>query len=106
MNDNSFTVNSPNVDISCDGGVWFLKIHNEDYTSIRAKFPDLNFYPVLVDGEAGIDTKSLSRIFRMSPYNYYECELHCIGDTVIVDNVVVKNSLLDGEILHRISFGV
>ena len=106
MNDNSFTVKSPNISLSRDGDIWSLNIHTEDYTTIQARFPDLNFCTVLLDGEAGTDTDTIARIFRMSPYNYYDCELHRMGDTVVVNTVVVRNSLLDGEVLHRISFGV
>lgn len=106
MNDNVFIVKSPNVSLSRDINDWVLDIHTEDYSNIRARFPDLNCYPVILDGDAGTDTDTISRIFRMSSYNYYECVLHRIGDTNIVDTIVVRNSLLDGEILHRISFGV
>jgi hypothetical protein len=106
MDNNCFTVKSSNITLSCDGDIWSLNIHTEDYTTIQARFPDLNCYPVLVDGDVGTDAHTLSRIFTMSPYNYYDCELHRMGDTIVVGSVVVRNRLLDGEVLHRISFGV
>jgi hypothetical protein len=106
MDNDSFTVKSSNISLSRVGDIWSLNIHTEDYTTIQARFPDLNCYPVLVDGDVGVDADTIARIFRMSPYNYYDCELHRMGDTVIVNTVVVRNSLLDGEVLHRISFGV
>ena len=108
MNVRTFTVKSPNVGLlqQNDGAAWMLDIQNEDGNHIEALLPDLTRYPVIIDDEPYGDTNALSRVFNMSPYNHYECLLHCNGVTTIADTVVVRNSLLDDEVLHRISFGV
>ena len=78
------------------------RTQTEDYTITQAKFPNLSNYVVLVDGEAIVGHDTVSRIFSMSPYNFYECVLWKVGDALTVDSIVVKNSLLDNDVVHHI----
>lgn len=108
MPDRTFTVKTSSVIVESpiDGETQRITIRREDGTCIQALFPDLNRYSVIVDGEPIFDANAVSRMLAMSPYNHYECLLHTNGDTTIVDTIVIRNSLLDDDVLHRINFGV
>lgn len=82
---------------------WCLEIQNEQMEKIVAVFPNLNDYVILIDGEPIIGNDTVSRVFSMSAYNIYECVLWKTPHNLIVDSIVVKNSLLDGEVVHHIS---
>jgi len=108
MPDQTFTVKTSNIILESpiDGEKRRITIRCEDGTSIQALFPDLNRYSVIVDDEPIFDSNAISRMLTMSPYNHYECLLRSNGETIIVNTIVIRNSLLGDEVLHRINFGM
>lgn len=99
---NKVSIKAAHISTTDADNDWTLSIQTEDYTITQAKFPNLSNYVVLVDGEAIVGHDTLARIFSMSPYNFYECVLWKVGDVLTVDSIVVKNSLLDNDVVHHI----
>lgn len=103
MEDDKIRLKSTHINTTCSDNDWTLSIQKEDFVIIQASFPSLSHYTVLIDGEPILGMDTISRLFSMSPYNYYECELHWVGDSLLVDAIVVRNSLLDGDVVHCVS---
>ena len=83
---------------------WTLEIQDENHRLVKARFPSFNSYAVLIDGEPSVDSGTIRQVFSLSPYNNYDCVLWNARDGhLIVDSIVVRNSLLDGDVVHHIS---